>query len=72
MMWAGRPASLACSGDRRLKRVVGIRDHLLALSRPSRVSVCAAVGWTALMPLPRSRATRFLWTWPAKESTEGT
>ena len=47
MMCAGRPASLACSGDRRLKRGHGTRDHLLALSRPSRR---AAVGWKALMP----------------------
>ena len=38
----GRPASLACSGDLQLIRWRGARDHLLALSRPSRR---AAVGW---------------------------
>ena len=38
----GRPASLACSGDLQLIRWHGMRDHLLALLRPSRR---AAVGW---------------------------
>ena len=34
--WSGRPASLACSGDLQLIRWHGMRDHLLALLRPSR------------------------------------